>query len=59
MRQTKKFTEFLEAQIGSFVDCDDSILFGGNKCLCFGVDADVKAPLQHSAPLQHLESELK
>ncbi|KAJ8446967.1 hypothetical protein Cgig2_006595 [Carnegiea gigantea] len=40
MRQTKKFAKFLGPQVGTFVDCEDSDVFGADKSLCFRVDVD-------------------
>ena len=45
IRQTKKFAEFLRSQIGTFVDCEDSTMFGADKSLCFWADIDVERPL--------------
>ena len=42
----KAFAEFLGAQIGTFVGCEDNNIFGADKLLCFRVDIDVSKPLR-------------
>jgi len=46
IRQTKAFAEFLGAQIGTFVDCEDNIIFGADRSLCFRADIEVAKPLR-------------
>ncbi|KAJ8422345.1 hypothetical protein Cgig2_006315 [Carnegiea gigantea] len=52
IRQTKKFAEFLGSQIGTFVDCDDSMMLGADKSLCFRVDIDVERPLHRGVSVK-------
>jgi len=44
-KQTMAFAQCLAKQLGSFVSCEDSTMFGVDKALCFRVDIDVTKPL--------------
>ncbi|KAJ8452109.1 hypothetical protein Cgig2_016690 [Carnegiea gigantea] len=52
VRQTKNFAEFLGSHIGTFVDCEDSNMFGADRSLCFRVDVDIKNPLRQGVSVK-------